>query len=533
MVTKKALTRAELTPRTKKIIMVAVFLMSLLQNFNSNMFGIAGAGIVAELEGAQYYTLQFTIFTLVSGITIPLFANLGDIQGRRRWLVIGCAFFTVGMITIAAAPTMLIVLIGRTLVSVGQGIHSANFYTIMGEISNEKERPIFLSINTAGVGCAQIFAPILAGAFVDGPGWRMVFMFLTVVGTVATVASIVLIPTILTPYMERGETRNPDYAGAASIGIFGLSFLLIFTWGTSKGWLSTTLIVLYIVCIVSFVLFIKIEKTAKSPLMPFFLFKYRSFTMCMIAMVLYGPCCYTFSSYIANIGIGVMGLSSTNTGMFVTVHAIGCLIFSFIWAPFIAKDPRKRVKPILLLCMAGLTAFFFVMGLMKPGAAHIILYIAMFATGAFNVIVIPGMTQIVQRTMPHEYIGIGTSMLQFLMKLGGTFGLAIGGMVMTTTWNNGTSAFLSNSGLSEEFSTALGKSSTLLSTSGVEALRESAVAAGQGEIFDTALLAARNLMGSSLFAVITLFSVFLVVGILLIATVKNNEVPEEAQEKAV
>lgn len=94
----------ELTPQKKKGIMFVVFILGLVQNFSSNMFNTTGTAIVAQLSGIEYYTLQFTIFTLVSGIFIPMFGNLGDIQGRRRWLAIGAALFVVGSLTMCAAP---------------------------------------------------------------------------------------------------------------------------------------------------------------------------------------------------------------------------------------------------------------------------------------------------------------------------------------------------------------------------------------------------------------------------------------------
>lgn len=101
---KTILAVAELSPQKKKAIMVIVFILGLLQNFNSNMFGVAGTAIVSQLGGVEYYTLQFTIFTLVSGITIPLFGNLGDIHGRRLWLGIGSTIFALGEVIIFIAP---------------------------------------------------------------------------------------------------------------------------------------------------------------------------------------------------------------------------------------------------------------------------------------------------------------------------------------------------------------------------------------------------------------------------------------------
>lgn len=346
-------------------------------------------------------------------------------------------------------------------------------------------------------------------------------MFLTVLGVVGMLCVFIAIPTIKTPFMERGEKKTPDFGGAAMLGIFGLAFLLIFTWGGSKGWTSPTLIVLYVVAVLSIVLFIVIEKKGKNPLMPFGLFKYRGFTLGMIAMVFYGPAVYSFSSYTAQIGVGVMGLSSTSTGTFITVHAVGYLIFAFVWGKLTAAKGSRVLKPIQIFCLAGLAVSMVSFTFMTPGASPFILYFAEFIGGAFNSALIVGFTQILQKEVPREYIGSGTALLQFMMKLGGTFGITIGGMLMGATWANGSGGILAGSGLSEDLAASLSSSGTLLSTPGVEALRETAAAAGQGGAFDTTLLAMRHLLSSSVSAIFWMCAIFLLVSILLMCFVKG------------
>lgn len=512
---------AELSSQKKKVIMIVVFILGLVQNFNSNMFGVAGTAIVSQLGGVEYYTLQFTIFTLVSGITIPLFGNLGDIQGRRRWLGVGMAAYTAGQLIILLAPTMMVVLIGRVLVSVAQGVLSANYLTLIGEISDEKERPMFMAINGAGVGVAQILAPILAGGLVDLFSWRMVFLFLSILGVVGMACVFAFIPTIKTPYMERGEKKSPDWGGSITLAVFGLAFLLIFTWGRSKGWGSSTLIALYVVAIASLIAFFLIEKNGKNPLMPFGLFKYRGFTLGMIAMVFYGPAVYSFSSYTAQIGVGVMGLSSTATGTFISVHAAGYLIFAFVWGKLTSAKGSRILKPLQIFCLIGLALSMISFTFMKPGSSAFILYFAEFIGGVFNSSLIVGFTQILQKEVPREYIGSGTSLLQFMMKLGGTFGITIGGMLTSSTWARGVGGILSGSSLSEDLVTSLSSSGTLLSTPGVNALRDTAVAAGQVDAFDSTLLALRQLQSSSVSSLFWMCAICLAVSIVLTCFVKG------------
>lgn len=519
----------ELTPSKKKAIMFVVFFLGLMQNFSSNMFNTTGTAIVADLSGVEYYTLQFTLFTLVSGIFIPIFGNLGDIQGRRRWLGIGAVLFAVGSAVMWLAPSMLVVLIGRVIASAAQAIMSANYLTLIGEISNEKERPMFMTINGAGIGVAQMLAPILAGAFIDNISWRIVFLFLTVLSIVSMILVFAMIPTIKTPAMESGEHKQPDWGGGITVALFGLAFLLAFTWGNSKGWGSPTLIVLYIVAVITILAFVMFEKKGSNPLMPFHLFKYRGFTLGLIAMVLYGPACFTFSAYTAQIGVGVLGLSSTISGTFLTVHAAGYLIFSFIWGKLISVKGPKALKPVQLICLLGLALSMVSFTFMRPGNSSFILYFAEFIGGAFNAAIIVGFTQIIQKEIPREYIGTGTSLLQFMMKLGGTLGITIGGMLMGSTWSKGVGGILASAGsLGEEVTGKLQSSGTLLNTPGLASLRDGVAAESQG-LFDSTLASLRMLLSSSVSKIFWMAAILLVISCVLMAFVKNSAAKKDAE----
>ena len=184
-----------------------------------------------------------------------------------------------------------------------------------------------------------------------------------------------------------------------------------------------------ILAVIALIAFISCEKKGSNPLMPFHLFKYRGFTLGLIAMVAYGPACYSFSTYTAQIGVGVLGLSSTHTGTFLAVHAIGYLIFNFVWGKLISAKGPRALKPVQLICLLGLAISMIILTFARPGSSAVILYAAEFLGGAFNSALIVGFTQILQKEIPREYIGTGTSLLQFMMKLGGTLGITIGGMM--------------------------------------------------------------------------------------------------------
>ena len=523
---------SDLSPKTKKVIMIAIFILVLMQNFNSNMFSIAGAATVAQLSGTEYYTLQFTLFTLISGILIPIFGTLGDVQGRKRWLAIGAVLFLISEVIMTIAPTMFIILVGRVVLAVSQGILSANQLTLIGEIADDKERPMFMTLNNIGIGVAVIAAPLLAGLFVDYSSWRWVFLFLSILSLVGVIFCIRFIPSIKTAAIEDNTKKSIDWGGGAMLAVFGLAFLLIFTWGPGKGWTSLTLIILYILVVISLILFFVFEKKVQNPMVPFFLFKYRGFTLGLIAMLAYGPACYAFSTYTSQIGLGVMGMKSTATGTLLTIHAIGFLISSFVSGKLISSKGAKALKGVQLFCLFGLGIVLIAFTFFSANTPIGVMYLLQFCGGICNAPLIVGFTQILQKEVPKEYIGIGTALLQFMMKLGGTFGLTIGGLLMSGRWSGSIYSILNSdvaSTLGEDTSSALSSSGTLLDPNTVESLR-SAFSGSAQELFENVLSSVRSLLSSSLGTIFWLCAVLVIVSAVIMCFVKSSKEKETASK---
>src|SRR5918992_500236 len=73
-------------------LMLALFLVSLDQT----IVGTALPKIVAELDGFNRYAWVTTDYLLASTATIPIIGKLGDIYGRKWFIVSGIVVFLIG-----------------------------------------------------------------------------------------------------------------------------------------------------------------------------------------------------------------------------------------------------------------------------------------------------------------------------------------------------------------------------------------------------------------------------------------------------
>ena len=80
-------------------LMLALFLVALDQT----VVGTALPKIVAELNGFKHYAWVTTAYLLASTSVIPIISKLGDIYGRKWFIVSGIVVFLVGSALSGAA----------------------------------------------------------------------------------------------------------------------------------------------------------------------------------------------------------------------------------------------------------------------------------------------------------------------------------------------------------------------------------------------------------------------------------------------
>ena len=84
---------ANLSPRAKQGIVVAILLALFLGALDQTIVGTALPRIITELNGASLYTWVVTIYLLASTVTVPIYGKLSDMYGRKPLLLTGVGLF--------------------------------------------------------------------------------------------------------------------------------------------------------------------------------------------------------------------------------------------------------------------------------------------------------------------------------------------------------------------------------------------------------------------------------------------------------
>ena len=106
-------------------LMLALFLVALDQT----IVGTALPKIIADLEGFERYAWVTTAYLLASTAMIPVIGKLGDIYGRKWFIVAGAFVFLVGSALCGAAWGMTELILFRGIQGLGAGMIFANIFT--------------------------------------------------------------------------------------------------------------------------------------------------------------------------------------------------------------------------------------------------------------------------------------------------------------------------------------------------------------------------------------------------------------------
>jgi predicted MFS family arabinose efflux permease len=119
-------------------IMLAMFLSALEQTIVAPALPAIGKSL-ADLDDLSWVV---TAYLLAATAATPLFGKLTDIHGRRTIMLLAIGIFIVGSLVCALAPTIWVLVIGRTLQGIGGGGLIPIAQTIIADLLTPRERPM-------------------------------------------------------------------------------------------------------------------------------------------------------------------------------------------------------------------------------------------------------------------------------------------------------------------------------------------------------------------------------------------------------
>src|ERR1700694_1096225 len=251
--------------RTQVILAtLGVAMALLLAALDQTVVGGAMPRIVSDLHGIQFYAWVTTAYLITSTALVPVAGKLGDMFGRKPFMLAGMVGFIAASALCGVSQNMPELVGFRGLQGIFGGVLFASTFAVMTDLLPPEQRARMSGVFGAIFGLSSVIGPSLGGLLTDGPGWRWVFYVNIPLGVVATI----LVATQLPRVRSQARLRDIDFAGTALL-LAGLTPLLIsLSMLRDHSWLSVQVLGLAGVAVLLLAAFFFTEPRVDPPIAP-------------------------------------------------------------------------------------------------------------------------------------------------------------------------------------------------------------------------------------------------------------------------
>jgi DHA2 family multidrug resistance protein-like MFS transporter len=430
----------------------AVFLTVLCVGIDSTVLSVALPTLAKSLHASEPDLQWFSsgYFLVLAAAMLPA-GLLGDRYGHKKVFLCSLGLFAVGSAACAFSTSVAEFMAARVLLGLaGAGVIVMAISSLTVLFSRE-ERPKAVGILAAGNFLAMPIGPILGGWILTNFWWGWVFLVNVPVALIGFAAAVVLLP-------EFRASRRPgwDLIGvvASVLGLVAVTYGLIRA--GEDGWSNPGALLMIFVGITILAGFLAWERRLTrrpggQPLLDMTLFSSASFTWGSI---------FAAMSFLALIGVlftmpqyfqGVLGTTAMGSGL---------RLLPLVGGVLVGAVPASEVAKLVGAKIAVAAGFgLLVVGLLLGASTSVDssgLFVAvwMVVVGAGMGLALATSTSAALVELSPDRSGVGSGVLEAIDEVGGPFGIAILGSVVTA----GYVAHLRLSGLSGRAASAVRQS---------------------------------------------------------------------------
>ncbi|MCG8532180.1 MAG: DHA2 family efflux MFS transporter permease subunit [Desulfovibrionales bacterium] len=230
-------------PVNKWIITITVMLPTLIEIIDISITNVALHTIQGSVSADRaQVTWIVTSYLVANAIVIPMSSWLSQVFGRKRYLMLSIALFTVASLLCGTATDLTELLTFRVLQGAGGGGLQPLSQAILLESFPQEERSKALAVFGLGAVSGPIFGPFIGGWITDNYSWRWIFFINFPFGLVA----LAMVMAFITdpPHQKRLSRGDAiDWQGIIflTLGIGCLQILL--DKGQQYDWFGSNIII--------------------------------------------------------------------------------------------------------------------------------------------------------------------------------------------------------------------------------------------------------------------------------------------------
>ncbi|MGU3376267.1 MFS transporter [Chryseobacterium sp. M5A1_1a] len=366
------------------------------------------------------YLIGFASFLITGG-------RLGDLYGRKKVFIIGLIFFMISSIVCGISSGAAQLVISRFVQGFSAALMAPQVLSMIQTLfPDHEERTKAMGWYGITIGIGTILGQFLGGYFssltIWEESWRLIFLINIPICLLAVFYSVKRLDE------SKVEVRQPfDIWGVLvlSAGLFGITYALT---ASEKEGLTGQNILLIIVSICILMYFIKNQKDKldenKAYLVDFKLFKYKNFTLGIIAVSFFFIMLDSYFYILSLFFQDGLRISPLNAGEIIVFQGLGFILASVFSVKLILKYGKKALIAglVFIITILILQVIFF-----RIQTEFYLLYLLLFLHGIGVGSVIPSLANIALSGMSEKLMGNASGVYNTFQQIAAIIGIVVVG----------------------------------------------------------------------------------------------------------
>ena len=404
-------------------ILLALMVSTGLIAMDATILATAVPSVVRDLGGFSQFPWLFSVYLLAQAVSVPIYAKLADIVGRKPLMLFGIGLFLAGSVLCGFAWSMTSLIVFRALQGLGAGAVQPMAITIAGDIYTVAERAKAQGYIASVWAVSSVVGPTLGGIFSQLGIWRWIFF----VNVPLCLLAGTLIARNFHESVERQKHRI-DYAGAALLTVaMSLLILGVLEGGQAWAWSSTTSISVFVAGSLLLAAFLLVERRAAEPVLPLWVLSRRLLATTTMLALGVGVILIGLTSFVPTYLENSLGVDPLVGGLALAALTIGWPIAATLSGRLLYL--RFGFRPTILVGMALVVAGTGTLALLAQHPSVVVVALTCFVTGlGLGLVASPSLIAAQASVEWHER-GVATGTNMFARSIGSAVGAAVLGAV--------------------------------------------------------------------------------------------------------
>ncbi|MDY6065186.1 MAG: MFS transporter [Finegoldia sp.] len=380
-------------------------------------------GPMLEAIGAmEYFSLASIISILGLTIMTPIGGKLGDLVGRRNMVLFAGLVSMTCRIGLSFTSSAIAHILFRFVLGAATGAFISVPYILAREINEEKVVPRMMGFLASGMAVGGLLGGLIAGALMDLGYMRPAIVF----PIIPLIIGVTLI-TLNLPNKKAERKIKVDVPGILTLTPALTILIIAINYAPKKGFTDIKVLGGLIIGIILAILFVKIEKKAEEPIIPFRLLKNKNYVILLVIGLIGYFYMNSMNIYAPLVAINVMQQPKSVAGILQLPRTIITMILPIFTGVWVAKKVTNH-KIAMIIATALVAIPMFVMSFAGANAS-VILYMTMLGvTGIAESFRGVSITTMAQTCLEPQDLGIGTSLVNFVNTFAGLLSSSIFGI---------------------------------------------------------------------------------------------------------